>query len=88
MAKVVKMKTPEKCQIKGGVVNIIIISYENGKRFRYIVCKPAFFDTCERVIEKYNKKGIEFIKLNSESEKEYLRKLEAECYRAKTIIYS
>jgi len=82
------MKAPEKCYIKGGAVTIIVLSYENGKGFRYIICKPAFYDTCEKLIEKYNEKGIEFIKLNSESEKEYIRKIETECYKAKTIIYS
>jgi hypothetical protein len=83
-----QMKTPERCHIHGGTVMLLIIYYNDGKAFRYIVCKPAFFDTCEKLIEKYNKRGIEFIKINSESEKEYLRRIEAECYRAKMITYS
>jgi hypothetical protein len=88
MAKVIEMKAPEKCYIKGGAVTIIVLYYENRKGFRYIICKPAFYDTCEKLIEKYNEKGIEFTKLNSESEKEYIREIETECYKAKTIIYS
>jgi hypothetical protein len=81
-------KPPRKCHIEGGAVTVIVIFYENGRIHRYIVCKPAFYDTCEKLIEKYNEKGMEFTKLNSESEKEYLRKIEAECHRAKTVTYS
>lgn len=81
-------KYPERCYMKGGVVTVVVITYKNGKGSRYVICKPAFYDTCEKLIEKYNEKGIEFTKLNSESEKEYIRKIEAECYTAKTIIYS
>ena len=78
---------PERCMIRGGVITEIVISYKD-KGFRYIVCKPAFFETCEKYIEKLKLREIDFTKINVESEKEWFRKIVAECENANEIVYS
>ena len=83
------MKKPERCRVKGGVVTEIVISYKD-KGFRYIVCDPAFFETCEKYIEKYREMGVDFTKINigNETEKEWYRKVITECENANEIVYS
>jgi hypothetical protein len=84
-----EMWKPERCHVKGGVVTEIVISYiKASKGFRYIVCKPAFSETCEKYIEKYREMGIDFTKINTESDKEWLRKIMAECEEAREVVYS
>jgi len=80
---------PERCRVRGGVVTEIVIWYRHDKGFRYIVCKPAFFETCEKYIEKLKEMGVvDFTKINAESDKEWLRKIMVECENANEIVYS
>jgi hypothetical protein len=73
--------------IKSGVVTEVVILYKD-KGFRYIVCKPEFFETCEKYIEKLKLRGIDFTKINTETEKEWYRKILVECENADKIVYS
>jgi len=78
---------PERCMIRGGVITEIVISYKD-KGFRYVICDPLFYESCEKYIEKLKGKGVDFTKLNRGSEKEWLRKIIAECENANEIVYS
>jgi hypothetical protein len=78
---------PERCRVKGGVVSEIVISYKD-KGFRYVICDPLFYETCERYIEMLKLKGVDFTKLNNETEKEWLRKIMVECENAREVVYS
>jgi hypothetical protein len=91
VSEVVGMK-PEMCHVKGGVVTeITVIWYHKDKGFkgfRYVICDPLFYETCEKYIEKLKLKGVDFIKLNNETEKEQLQKIMAECEEAREVVYS
>jgi 23S rRNA A1618 N6-methylase RlmF len=76
----------DRCVWNGGVVQEIVLTYENkGKTFRYVICDPPFYETCERYIQYLRQNGIDFVKVST-TEREYLDEIIRSCYAARVTI--
>jgi hypothetical protein len=78
---------PTRCVWKSGVVQEVVIVYEElEKLFRYILCSPSFADSCQTYIEHLKRNGVDFIKVST-TEKEYVDEIERKCYAAKYKVF-
>jgi hypothetical protein len=77
----------DRCVWNGGVVQEIVLIYEGkGKVFRYVICNPSFYETCERRIQYLRQNGIDFVKVST-TENEYLDEIIRSCYAARQTIF-
>ena len=74
---------PERCVWKGGVVQEVVVITTN-RLFRYVLCSPSFFESCEEYLEHLREAGIDFIKVNT-ADKEYVDEIERICHIARVV---
>jgi hypothetical protein len=76
-----------RCMWKGGVVQeVVIVDEEKGEVFRYVLCSPSFWDSCERYIAYLREAGIDFVKVST-TEKEYVDQIVSRCYATGHVIF-